>query len=327
MMHLDRVDLGLPDLLRSSGTSGVEPLLASLDRQARDSRAGRLLGRAVERAIAWDRADQRDRSWWPQGITTSADATPTGTVAARRVVVTSWYSKQGEGVRLTFLDLGSLRYRHVRLVQADRSGGGRTTLSPVKAHAGGILWIGRHLHVAATARGFYTARLDDLTRHGGEFVLPVRWHHRGHPTDPADRGSRLRYSFLSIDHEAEPPRLLVGEYGRGGQSTRLAWFPMDPTDGLPLLGDDGRAVPLQVVDAGLDRMQGAVQARGRLHVLTSQSPLLPGTAYAGGPGRWRRHRCAVPMGPEDLTYWPQTGRLWSLTEHPRRRWVIAMRAD
>ena len=52
---------------------------------------------------------------------------------------------------------------------------------------------------------------------------------------------------------------------------------------------------------------------------------MPGSVYVGRPGAWRRHRWAVPMGPEDLTYWPSTDGLWSLTEHPRRRWVFAMR--
>jgi hypothetical protein len=30
------------------------------------------------------------------------------------------------------------------------------------------------------------------------------------------------------------------------------------------------------------------------------------------------------MGPEDLSYWPSRDELWSLSEHPHRRWVFAM---
>jgi hypothetical protein len=31
------------------------------------------------------------------------------------------------------------------------------------------------------------------------------------------------------------------------------------------------------------------------------------------------------MGPEDLAYDAVTDRLWMVTEHPRRRWVVSMR--
>ena len=29
-------------------------------------------------------------------------------------------------------------------------------------------------------------------------------------------------------------------------------------------------------------------------------------------------------GPEDIVYWPETDLLWSVSEHPGRRWVFAM---
>ena len=45
---------------------------------------------------------------------------------------------------------------------------------------------------------------------------------------------------------------------------------------------------------------------------------------AGEPGSMRVRRWALPMGPEDLSYWPSSDRIWSVTEHPRRRWIVAM---
>ena len=33
---------------------------------------------------------------------------------------------------------------------------------------------------------------------------------------------------------------------------------------------------------------------------------------------------ALPVGPEDISYWPSTDLLWSLTEYPGRRFVFAM---
>ena len=46
--------------------------------------------------------------------------------------------------------------------------------------------------------------------------------------------------------------------------------------------------------------------------------------HVGEPGAWRAHRFAVPMGPEDLTWWPSRDELWTLTEHPHRRWLVAL---
>ena len=72
-------------------------------------------------------------------------------------------------------------------------------------------------------------------------------------------------------------------------------------------------------------MQGAVIAAGRYHVTVSHGPWMPGTMCAGRePGSMRVRRWALPMGPEDLSYWPSTDRIWSVTEHPRRRWIVAM---
>ena len=41
---------------------------------------------------------------------------------------------------------------------------GVLALEPLRVHAGGVVWCGPYLHVAATARGVITCRLDDLLR-------------------------------------------------------------------------------------------------------------------------------------------------------------------
>ena len=45
----------------------------------------------------------------------------------------------------------------------------------------------------------------------------------------------------------------------------------------------------------------------------------------GEPGAFRHHKWAAPMGPEDISWDHDSDLLWSVTEHPRRRWVYAMR--
>ena len=323
---------------------GVEGVLGGMTRLARPSRTGRALGRAVSEAFTWDQADGRDERWWPQGISSSADATAEEHVEGRPLLVTTSYARElrgtSHGCRVTFVDLESLRYEHVLLVEPGTDADGAPTLEPVHLHAGGIVWHGPWLHLAATARGLVSCRVDDIlavadpdvadrlgvadgrvTAYGHRFVLPVRRRLRG----GADHGhERFRYSFLALDRSEETPALVSGEYARGDRTRRLVRYDLDPATALPRLDEDGSARPVALAE-GVGRMQGVVVRKGQHLVSVSNGPWLPGTIHAGRPGALRPRRLAVPMGPEDLTYWPSTDRVWSVTEHPRRRWFVAMR--
>ncbi len=314
----------LDELVRRLGEPvGLSGLLDDLSRRAR---RGFAPGLRVRQALTWDREDRRTTQWWPQGVSTAADASETGEVLGRRLVAVSWYAKpvggaRTHGTRISFLDLDARRYQHVLLLTP----GGE----PLRVHAGGLVWWGPYVHVAATARGFWTFRLDDLLRvrdpsdtHGYRYALPARCQHRaGH-----DEGTeRLRYSCLSLDRGASPPQLVVGEYGRGRQSTRIARFALDPRSFLPATDSDGVATPLAVDDLGVRGVQGVASLGGRTFLSVSHGTRTPGSLYAGRPGAFRRHRWATPVGPEDLSAWPARDELWTVTEHPRRRWLVALR--
>ena len=350
-VHLVRTEENLAevDALAAllGGRSGVAPVLADLNRRARPAYPW---GRAVIRAFTWDAEDRRTPRWFPQGITTSADADDSERVEGRALVAVAWYFQDAhgnnQGSRITFVDLATLRYRHVLLV-SPRLRKGQVTLAPLKVHAGGIVWRGPYLHIAATKRGFVTCRVDDLMRipderggthlrrlgiegdevasYGYRYVLPARFAYQGY----ADEGhQKMRYSFLSLDRAGDPPAIVAGEYARGtdrADSSRLGRYPLDPATSLLVSGADGASRPVTLDIGGLASMQGACVARGRYHVTVSHGPWMPGSVYTGSPGALRRHRLAVPMGPEDVSYWPSADLLWSLSEHPRRRWVFAMR--
>ncbi len=338
--NVDEID-ALATLL--GGRAGIDPVLADLNRQARPARRW---GRAVAKAFTWDREDRLSPRWFPQGISTSADADDSERVAGRHLLVVAWYFQDehghNQGSRITLVDLTTLRYRHVLLV-VPRLRKGRLTLSPLRVHAGGVVWCGPYLHVAATTRGFMTCRLDDLMRipdvggrglprlgiegdevasYGYRYVLPVRF---GYRAGTLEGHQKMKYSFLSLDRTEDPPTIVAGEYSRGRGADRIARYPLDPETSLLLSGDDGASRPIQLASGGVRSMQGAAYTRGRYHVTVSHGPLVPGSMYVGEPGRLRHFRFATPMGPEDIAYWPSTDLLWSLTEHPRRRWVFAMR--
>jgi hypothetical protein len=220
---------------------------------------------------------------------------------------------------------------------------GVLALEPLRVHAGGVVWCGPYLHIAATTRGVITCRVDDLLRvpeaamgdvgrlaletdrvssYGYRHVLPVRFAYRAMTDDGLER---LRYSFLSLDRTVSPPELVVGEYGNSAQTTRLARFPLDPETLFLAQGEDGVSRPLVIDDGGVVRTQGAAIAHGRWYLTRSTGKWVPGSIYAGTPGAFRRYRWATPMGPEDIAWWPSTDLLWSVSEHPRRRWIYSMK--
>ncbi|MDH2414990.1 hypothetical protein [Nocardioides sp. CER19] len=296
------------------GRVGLAPLLADLPQRLRRSFAP---GRAVARALSWERADGDDQTWFPQGVTNSYR-----TEVTRDLLLVSWYSKTRLGARISVLDLATRRYRHVLLVAPTESG----DVVPVQAHAGGIVWQGSFLHVAATARGLLTFRLDDLLldpreTHGYRYLLPVRYSYRAEALEGTER---LRYSFLSLDRTGPDPALVVGEYGSATQTQRLARFGLDTVTGALSAGADGITRPLRIDESGQARMQGASVVDGRYFVTVSHGPWGLGSVMTGLPGSFQQHRWATPMGPEDLCYHSPSGMFWSVSEHPGRRWVYAM---
>ena len=341
----DRADDVAAAAAAHGGQVGLPGVLARLDRRARRSLAPGLRAR---RALAWDAEDRRTDRWWPQGVTSAGDAGDPALTGSRRLLVVAWYERDSRkrtvGSRVSVLDLDTRRYAHVRLAWVSRQEGAAPRLAPLRVHAGGLAWRGGWLHVAATARGFWSCHWDDVLLDArGDLVLPVR---RSHAAQTRVGVRPMRYSFLSVEHARDdaPAHLVAGEYNRGDRSRRLVRYALDEA-GLPVVGPDGTARPVGVPDEGPPRMQGAVRlapagaARGgRWVVQTSRGPFWPGSLWAGPTGGTAddldERRWAVPMGCEDLTHWPSSapggaraGLLWSATEHPHRRWVYAVGAD
>ena len=319
------VSLGVGDRV---GLAGV---LADLTRQA--SRVP-VPGTQVEWGFRWSDDDYASKRWWPQGITTSADSSPSERVHGHRLILTSWYAKDADGnnagSRISIIDLETLRYRHVLLATPELGEDG-PVLRPLHVHAGGIVWFGGHLHVAGTKRGIFSARLDDIIQvrdpasmQGYRYVLPIESNLDSY-LDEEGAGEVLRYSFLSLNRDAGTSRLIAGEYGRGEMTTRLVQFPLDTATGHLALDDAGAAWPLALTPRGLGHMQGATVVGDDYFITTSAGRWRLGSIHVGRPGAFRKIPHALPVGPEDITYWPSDDLLWSLSEYPTRRFVFAVR--
>jgi len=331
-VHLNRVEEradaidGLSE--RLGRRVGLDDVLRSLNRQGHRTEVP---GSVADWGFSWNDDDAADPLWWPQGITTSADAAfaDDDRVQGRRLLVVSWYHKGSasqQGSRITFVDVETLEYRHVLLVSPTVTPDGPRFRS-LETHAGGLVWYGPFLHVAGTRRGIHTCWLDDIVEvepsaetMGCRYLLPVRF---SYEAGEADGTEPLRYSFLSVDRAADPVEMVAGEFGVGGQTTRLVRYAIDPATRHLSIEDDGFSRPL-ALENGVGHMQGAAIAGGHYFISLSRGPDRPGDLLTGLPGEFHLHRKALPAGPEDITYWPATDQLWSLTEHPHQRYVFAI---
>lgn len=115
--------------------------------------------------------DQDTKNWYPQGITTSADALDKGTYEGHRVQLISWHSDHYDGgkrgARVSFVKQGSGRsknYRHVLLVQPS----GDNSFKAIDGlHAGGIMWYGNLLYVVDTSGGLRVFDMDHMYKVDG----------------------------------------------------------------------------------------------------------------------------------------------------------------
>jgi hypothetical protein len=270
-------------------------------------------------ALGWEQSDGDDPVWWPQGLSTDAEAG--GRPAS--VLLAAWYAKGWRGwhpnvaARVSVLSLAERRYEHVLLVEPARVPGVGSW--PVPVHAGGLAWCGDVLLVADTRHGVRVFDLRDITElvkpaRGCRFALPQR----GRWTSSTPRGAAaVTFSFLSLD-PAGGPWLLAGEYQRPGDGTRLLRYPLEPL----LAGRTAAAV--EVLPAGLASMQGVARVDGTYWVSASRGATRRGRLWYRHGDDFESLDDALPIGCEDLSYDSATGRLWTQGEYPGRRRVVGL---
>jgi hypothetical protein len=331
------------DLAKSMPPATVAAVMRDVNRPTRT--LGSVVSRVknVANGHRWAPGDDAVKTWYPQGITTSADATDDGKWGANRIQLVSWYGKGARaaaGVRISFVQANRLRgarYRHVLVVEPYRHPDGTPDFRAVKVHAGGIAWYGSYLYVADTNHGLRVFDVRRMLRTtssakgvvgaagGGKYaaaayryVLPQVSAYQ----QPA--GGDLVFSFVSVDRGSSPQSLVTGEYRKGKPGGRLVRWPLDPPSDRLAGGADVHANGAYVMPQ--TNVQGALSAAGRLFLSASAGAKGNGTLTADVPGQPSR-AYAWGYGAEDLTYSPLSGRSYSLTEHPGRRAVYAVPAS
>ncbi len=285
--------------------------------------------------FTWDRHDSRSSNWYPQGITGSGDASPTGTVGGRRLVLVSWYARRTahKGVRISVVDITDperIRYRHLLLVEP-RSTPRGASFAPVQVHAGGIVLYRNLLYVVDTDAGvrvFDTDRLlvtqpdPSKTRagvHGGRayafdyrYAIPMVAFYR----QRVSQG--MRFSFASLDRTTVPHSLWMGEYSGPTMEGFAASFPLNASTAC-LASRGGRSVSSVALRTNRERTQGFVATHGA-YVLNHTYARDPYRLHVQTKDGYRSLQ--APYGLEDLYYDPTLDRLWMHTEHPKGRAVF-----
>jgi hypothetical protein len=321
---------------------------------------------ALITSFCWDTSpdDEGTYDWYPQGITTSGDAYPSGGYTGKPAILVSWYwngASPQRGTRLAFIDYSNPSaptYRVVLLVRPYVDSGGHpnfkaeTTTDSAGAvdslHAGGIAWYGHYVYVVDTWGGFRVFDLNHLwdvhstdgdaigrqsdgtyEAYGYTYVLPEAFRYTA---STANGYPALRYSSVSLDRTGTSDSMVVSEYNTGATDThRVVRFPADPSMWeLGPASTDGLVHATEAYETGITHMQGIASIRGRFFASTSYttSSASYGSLYTFTRGESATGFLNVLQAhPEDVSYWPATDALWSLSETPGNRVVYAMRAS
>ncbi|HEX2462399.1 MAG TPA: hypothetical protein VHJ58_19805 [Vicinamibacterales bacterium] len=301
-------------------------------------------------AFCWQSGDESTTEWYPQGITTSADASPDGQYHVKTVVLISWYysgSGDNKGVRVSFVDDANPSappYRHVLLVEPYKDAAGNPNFRAVPVHAGGIFWYGYYLYVADTWGGFrvfdtrhiWKVSTGDKSKIGRQPDGSYHAHDYAYALAQAIKFAAstiggypdLRYSAVSLDRTSSPQSVIVPEYDADGTGTRVVRYPIDESTLLLKPSADGYVHGNEAYRVDIPSMQGAAAIAETFHVSSSRGKSTQGSVYTftktSGP---TEHTRALPRGPENLSYWPSKDQLWTLAEHPGNRSVLAIKAS
>lgn len=170
----------------------------------------------AERGFLWDSDDSTTKKWRPQGITGLYEG-------AKEYIFVSWYGRKEEGYiergsRISIIELSSLKYRHVLLVDKDMN-------TYPDMHAGGISVLNGKLHVADSRTGYNVIRVynfnkiknlpDAEAKYDYTYILIEEYNYKV-PITP---------SYMSYDKDQK--KMLIGTFAEDPSSSNpnlMAWY-------------------------------------------------------------------------------------------------------
>ncbi len=338
-------------LIGTTDRVSVPTVLDSSNRTATRIASGDDLAVHFAAGFYWEQGDNNTEEWWPQGITTSSDASENGLYGGRKLVLVSWYDKQTapeKGVRVSFIDrTDPLKpvYRHVLLAEPAATAAGQPSFKAIDIHAGGMFLYGPYLYVADTEKGF---RIFDMryifsatgsndaaigrdaagkyNAYGYKYVLPQKFSYT------LAQASKLNFSFAAVDRTnvdidgRVAHSVLAGEYHKDGVATKLVrWFINHSTG--ELMATDSQAKPWWAYQVDINAMQGATVINNTFYICRTNGEAGRSDLLTWKPGNLATiHAGVYPPGGEDLTYRGSTDELWTVIEYPGTRSVLSVTA-
>ncbi|MGC9668329.1 hypothetical protein ACNTMW_17455 [Planosporangium sp. 12N6] len=296
--------------------------------------------------FCWNSEDQGDDAfrWYPQGITTTADALGVREYDGVQAVAVTWYKRKSSDdetaveSRVSLAPAGGYNngnnnYRHVLLVTPS----GPNNFQQVPCHAGGAMWYGHLLYVACTNtirvydwNYLHQVKATSLPGEGFGRQSDGKYYANGNLyvmvqvatiTNPSNN---ITFSSLSLDRLSSPDKLVVSGY-HDTAGVNLWRFDLDYQTRMP-----ARPYAYDAYDLPFAYVQGATTRADRFWFNSSTSS--PKLRF------WNRTSGNQPVvytgeyGAESVSYWPSgdgdggvPDYLFTLTERKGKREVFAVR--
>lgn len=288
---------------------------------------------AAMTAYCFEDGDTTTTAWSSQSITTSGEAYANGLAGtSHHVMLTGWhFNTEGDRyneARVSFIDLDKLNYRWAYLVDEN--------LAPIKAHTGGMVWIGDRIYVVAVGNGtvalrvFSTANIVKASVSGYAYALVQigTYEYKAGACSMDDDQHTPCLSSISLDRSTTPPSLVTTEYfSDQTMHGRLIRYTTN--------ADFSIGAPTEAFRSGVANMQGVMSWQGTWWVAHS-SATYHGQLWRQTTAASEVETCTTSdpspamcwsLHPEALSYSPATGLVWSITEYPDTRAVFAVPLD
>ncbi len=289
--------------------------------------------------FCWDQEDHDGARWFPAGVGAPVGVWARGEQAQAALAV-AWTDRSGgAGLRVSFVQRdegGQPRYEHVLLVEPTSTSAYRPVT--VASGAGGIAWF-EHILYVADGTGLRVFDLRQLLRAPGDDPATVgpgpdgRYHAAGYGYLLAQLGGYAPVGaegcaggavcpvVVGLDASSTPAALLTVERGGPGTPARLARWELG-ADGR-LAGAGGVAVATTAWRSDQAGLAGVAAHEGT--VVTAGEEGGAGALWVQPPGAGPT-RLAFPAGARGLALLPAAGQLWTATERPGARVVVAVAA-